>query len=108
MIETIKGRKKFVAALDHFEDLDEQYAKLVPPNFQTADHIQAILKNKGAPEYCHVTSSNTDLDDREMPLREALREIVGKAFGTVVSCVAGKLGYFEGEEENERFNPERI
>ena len=75
----------------------------MPADSQTVNHIEMLLKRKGALDSCHVTSSNADIDDREMPLREALRETVGSGFGTIISCIPGKLAYFEGEEQNERY-----
>ena len=107
LVETRKGRKKFVGALDHFDVLDTRYARLLPPSIQTLVHIEALLRQKGAPECCHVISSNEDIDDREMLLSEALQQIIGRGSGSVVSCVPGKLAYFEGEEQNQRYILER-
>ncbi|HKZ81757.1 MAG TPA: hypothetical protein VJ124_26045 [Pyrinomonadaceae bacterium] len=103
LLETRKGRKKLVEALDHFDELDPRYAQLLPANAQTVNQIEALLKRKGAPERCYVTSSNGDIDDREMALSEALQETVGSGSGTIVSCIPGKLAYFEGEEQNQRY-----
>jgi hypothetical protein len=49
----------------------------------------------GAPESCHVIGGKRDGQDVE--LLDALRETVGYGVGTVLSCVPGKLAYFEGE-----------
>lgn len=103
LIESRKGRKKFLNALDHFDDLDTRYARLIPTSIQTIVQIEALLRQRGAPEHCHVISSNVNIDDREMFLSEALHQIIGAGSGTVVSCVPGKLAYFEGEEQNQRF-----
>jgi len=37
----------------------------------------------------------------------ALDAIVGAGFGTLVSCVPGRLGYFEGEGQGKRYLLER-
>lgn len=103
LLETRRGRQKLLEALDHFDELDTRYAHLLPTNAQTVDQIAALLRRKGAPERCHVTSSNADIDDREMTLNEALQETVGSSSGTIVSCMPGKLAYFEGEEQNQRY-----
>jgi hypothetical protein len=50
----------------------------------------------GAPETCHVISEG-ELDGKEMDLASALKEAVGNGVGAVISCVPGRLGYFEGE-----------
>lgn len=47
-------------------------------------------------------SENATLDGREVSLTEALRETVGSGMGTLLSCIPGRLGYYEGEEPNER------
>ena len=106
-LESHKGRKKLLEALDHFDELDPRFARLVPADSQTVNHIEVILKRKGALECCHVTSSNADIDDREMSLRQALHETVGSGSGTIISCIPGKLVYFEGEEQNQRYILER-
>jgi hypothetical protein len=49
----------------------------------------------GAPETCHVIGGPGDGEDTE--LLTALKQIVGYGIGTVLSCVPGKLAYFEGE-----------
>ena len=107
LLDTRTGRRKLTEALNHFKDLDPRYARLLPPNAQTVNQIEALLKRKGAPERCHVTSSNAHIDDREMPLSEALEQTVGYGSGTILSCIPGKLAYFEGEEQNERYILER-
>ena len=70
--EEIPGRKKFLNALDHFDQLDTRYARLLPTSVQTMGEIEVLLRRKGAPERCHVISSNMEIDDREMNLHEAL------------------------------------
>jgi len=54
------------------------------------------LRRLGAPETCHIISEGK-LDGEEMHLGSALKEVVGGGLGTVISCVPGRLGYFEGE-----------
>src|ERR1041385_4981147 len=97
LLDTRKGRKKLVEPLDHFDELDPHYAQLVPANAQTVNQIELLLKRKGAPQHCHVTSSNADIDDREMLLSKALQKTIGSGSGTIVSGIPGKLAYFEGE-----------
>jgi len=42
-----------------------------------------------------------------MSLSDALLETVGMGAGTFISCVPGKLGYFELEDLSERYILER-
>ena len=46
----------------------------------------------------YVTSENAKLDGREMELEAALKETVGYQMGTLISCVRGRLAYFEDED----------
>jgi hypothetical protein len=48
-------------------------------------------------------SSGDELDGREMELSEALSGIIGSGVGAFVSCLPGKLAYFESEEMSERY-----
>jgi hypothetical protein len=113
-----KKRRKFIAErLYHMGDLDPRYARklepgmpLVPFEERHDAHIETtydVLRGRGAPANCHVISTNDDLDGHEMDLLSALRAIVGRQDGTLISCVPGRLGYFEGEGYNERFILER-
>lgn len=61
------------------------------------------MREKGGGENCYVISTNWELDGKELSLREALEGIVGSGFGSYVSCIAGKLGYYEGEKAGERY-----
>jgi hypothetical protein len=62
-----------------------------------------MLQQRGAPEQCCVVSESVGLDARTLPLKEALELIIGMSTGTLVSCIPGRLGYFEGEDTGERF-----
>jgi hypothetical protein len=57
------------------------------------------LKSKGAGLTCWVISEDPDIDGREIDLRTALEKVSGRGIGTVLSCIPGKLAYFEGEDE---------
>ena len=107
LLESKRGRKKLLDGLNHCHDLDERYAQLIPAGQQNAQAIEKVLKRKGAPEQCYVMSDDVDIDGKEMLLREALLKVVGSNMGTVISCVAGKLAYFEFEDMGERYLLER-
>lgn len=103
LIGSAKGRKKIVADFHHIEDLDERYAKLIPSNQQSAESIYRLLKEKGAPQLCYIMSDDSSIDRKEMPLREAISKVEGSNFGTLVSCIAGRLAYFETEDMSGRY-----
>src|SRR5271156_2928005 len=93
-----KKRQKFLRELGHFKDLDPRFSFTLPKDVRTAEEIAAFLKKKGAPPSCSMTSEYSKLDGKEMLLLEALREIVGRQMGTFLSCIPGKLAYFEDED----------
>ena len=107
MISKPKKRSKFLAELGHFKSLDPRYQVPLDPKKLFPDHIAAILTRKGAPQSVWVTSEDVHLDGREMPLLKALREIVGRQMGTFLTCIPGRLAYFEGEEMGDRWILER-
>ena len=69
--------------------------------------ILGLLRSHGAPTECYLISESSDLDGRALPLEEALGEIIGRGMGTLVSCIPGRLAYFEGESPGERYLLER-
>jgi hypothetical protein len=60
--------------------------------------VAELLATKGAGSRCWVISEKSELDSQELDLRKALDETIGSGMGTIISCVAGKLGYFEDED----------
>jgi hypothetical protein len=103
LVDTERGRKKIRLGLDHFADLDLRFCRRLNPSEQHFPNILQTLKKLGAPSKCYVISSGDELDSREMDLTEALKDIIGRGVGTFVSCVPGRLAYFESEEKNERY-----
>ena len=103
MLQSETSRARLLAKFPHCKDLNLEHATLVPPSQQNAGAIAKILANKGAPDLCHVISADFKIDNREMPLDKALEETVGMNMGTFISCIPGKLGYFEFEDIGERY-----
>lgn len=100
-----KSRPKLLELLAHkaASDLDPRYSAAIPPASQNPQAILALLTAKGAPGTCRAISENAHLDGKELPLAEALAEVVGYGSGTFLSCLEGRLAYFEGEGPGERF-----
>jgi hypothetical protein len=44
-------------------------------------------------------SFDTELDCKELNLKDALEEVIGSGMGTILSCVPGRLAVFVGEDE---------
>jgi|ERR1700674_270745 len=94
-----KKRSKFVQEFAHRGTyiLLPECLKAIQPNQRRPDSVYAILRSLGAPDTCHLISEDRNFDGKEMELLAALKQTVGRGMGTVISCLAGQLGYFEGE-----------
>ena len=84
--------------LSHFKHLDPNHAFTLPPGRKWAVDIYELLRSKGALEICYAISEEEDLDGKELALRDVLETIVGRGIGTFLSCIPGKLAYFEDED----------
>jgi hypothetical protein len=93
-----KKRAKLLTELYHFDGLNPKFMVAVAPNEQNASALLKILRAKGAGSKCYVMSTNPKLDGKEVDLETALKESVGSEEGTLISCVPGRLGYFENED----------
>lgn len=98
-----KRRPKILKRLYHLRDLDPRFLVEIQPSDQNSKAIAALLIERGAREQCHLISSDNELDGRDLPLIDALDRIIGFGEGTLVSCIPGLLGYFEGEGPSHRF-----
>jgi hypothetical protein len=100
-----KARQKFMNShFFHMRDLDPRFAERIAPSDQNAAAIYAMLRRQGAPETCYVMSGSSDFDGEVSDLRDVLVRVVDEGHdGTFVSCIPGRLAYFDGEEPGERY-----
>jgi hypothetical protein len=103
VLKNRKRRREALKFLAHFDGLDPRWAHRIPAANQTAELIAQILRRKGAPEICYAISQDPEIDGRFINISEVLDIIVGYGVGTLLSCIPGRLGYFEGEAAGERF-----
>ncbi len=92
-------RRAVTDRLAHFKHIDMRWTAALPKNAHRAADIVLLLKDKGAPDSCYAISEDDDLDGNEIPLAEALRTIFGRGIGCFLSCIPGRLAYFEDAEE---------
>lgn len=92
-------RHKFTKQLAHFADFDPKYRLSIPSNSLFADNIARELQKRRSPNIVFAISEDLALDQKELPLLEALQQIVGRGMGTVLSCIPGRLGicWFKAE-----------
>jgi hypothetical protein len=95
-----RGRQKLRARLAHFADLD--HGVCVSPPALSADAERAWvlheLRSSGAPERCYLVCEHPALDGQRLTLSDGLDRVLGQGIGTLISCVPGQLGFFEGED----------
>lgn len=102
LLASRKGRSKVTSSLAHFSDLDPRWVLPIAPAQHNAPDIERLLRQRGAGETCHVVSENGSLDGRRFRLSDALHMVVGKGMGTLISCIPGRLAFFEGEDPSDR------
>jgi hypothetical protein len=100
---TTDGRVKIIGMLAHDLRFAQHVATQVEPDEQNAVTIAALLKRFGAGINCYAMSEDKDLDGMAMPLADALARVIGAGYGTFLSCVPGKLGYYESETPGDRY-----
>ena len=102
-----KRRKKLLGTLAHNAPLDTRYAHRIPDSDQNGYLILRALQKKGAPQDCYLLSEWLEYDARAMSLEQALSSIIGQGMGTIISCLPGRLAYYEAEDMKERYILER-
>jgi hypothetical protein len=98
-------RHKFTQRLAHFTDFDNKCRLPIPSNKLFVGNIAIELKKRHSPNIVYVISEDPTLDQKELPLVEALEQVVGRGMGTVLSCIPRCLAFVETEDE--RFILER-
>jgi hypothetical protein len=93
-----KRRRDVRELLHHAVRLEPRFAQHLTGSDAFSGPLETMLRKRGAPSTCYVLSANSDLDGRELPLSEALDAIVGMGDGTFVSCLPGRLGFYEYED----------
>lgn len=105
MLSNPRLRRKFIDGLAHFRDFDPKFRVPIPSNSLFVENIAVELRKRHSPDIVFAISENPSLDQKELPLAEALKEVVGLGMGTVLSCIPGRLAFVETEDE--RFILER-
>jgi hypothetical protein len=97
-LKSPKKRAKFIAQLAHFKHLNPKFLVDIPGNQRNPSSLQGLLTGKEAGTKCWVISENSELDGQEIDLQTALEKTIGCQMGTFISCIPGKLAYFEDED----------
>jgi hypothetical protein len=93
-----KRRPDVRELLRHSVRLDHRFAQHLTGSDAFCGPVDTMLCERGAPPTCYVLAANSDIDGRKMPLGEALAAVIGMGDGAFVSCVPGRLGFYEYED----------
>lgn len=66
----------------------------VPESEDFPEAVLEKLRAAGAPATCYVMAVDSQLDRKTLPLEVALMEIFLNPFGSLLSCIPGKLAYY--------------
>lgn len=92
------SRRKAVRALAHFSGWREECAHGVPPSLQQPAALEEYLTEQGARSTCYVLSEDPDLDDRRVPLRTALDQLLSSGMGSLLVLSPSPMALYLGEE----------
>ena len=99
-VRSPKARPKFIDALHHLNDIDLAAVVELPHGLETPAGVLHELRRLGASGSCYLVSVDRRLDQTAMELEEAISRVVE---GTIVSCIPGRLAWYEGEPPKNRF-----
>ena len=105
-----KRRNECLNRLNYCRDLNEKYVTWLPrdPRSTTRNaEIAAMLRQRGSPKLVYVFGCSSPVDGHMLPLLEAMDQTTEAGFGTIISCVPGKLAYYFAEEGARRAILER-
>jgi hypothetical protein len=97
LVSSRAGRPKFIRELDHFAGFKASSMVAIVAGKSGPDQVAATLRTYGAPDHCYAMSTNRALDKKWLGLDTALADVIGMGCGTILVCIPGRLGFFEGE-----------
>jgi hypothetical protein len=101
LIATDKGRKKLRSYIAHFEDIESKYSTPLH-SLKTNQGLVDLLKSEGAPPICYIIAENSKYDMKSLPLTDAITQLFNSGMAFFLSCIPGKLAYYEGENSSKR------
>ncbi|MFT8318822.1 MAG: hypothetical protein ABF651_11220 [Sporolactobacillus sp.] len=95
-----KKRDHAMDRLNHryMEMLRQEFMIELPKPNSDPKEIARILRKYGAGDICYSIVWS-EMDGRVLPLESTLDKVVGNGSAVIVSCIHGKIAYFEAEQE---------
>lgn len=101
-VTSSKNRKKPIANLAHFRDLQTDAFELVS-GIEEAVVRQVLAKQGISPSTCYVISENSRIDTQTLDISDALRVTVGHQMGTMLVFGDAEMLYYESETMKIRY-----
>ena len=97
MLANPSKRKKILVQLYHHLDTIASRTCRIENSNHSSAAVEELLRQKGAGPACYLISPERELDQREIPLREAIAAIIDRDSTAIACCVAGRLAYYKSE-----------
>ena len=92
-LDDIQKRAAFINRLDHLHDLNEKYVTWLKRNVD----IEQMLTYAGSPDQVYILSASQRIDGRLLQLTDAIDQTIRFGWGTVISCIPGRLAFYYDE-----------
>ena len=99
LLSNPKRRCEAINHLNHHFDFIESLATKISATDSSPNELEALLRSKGAGGTCQLIADESNLDGREISLREGCEMNSTEFFAFVLSCVPGQLAYFKMEAD---------
>lgn len=86
-------RAAHLVRLNHLHDLDEKYVTWLPSNTD----IEQLLLREGSPANGYIFSDSKGIDGKFLQLDDAVDHTMRGGWGTIISCIPGRLAYYYDE-----------
>jgi hypothetical protein len=97
-----KKRPQLINVIHTSEFLDPAVVVPLTNRAPSAEAVLAQMLSLGAETDCYALSAMDELDDKVLPLQEALAQTVGYTVETVLFCPTSRVGYYEGGHAKDR------
>jgi hypothetical protein len=99
-LSSSKKRGDAIGRLNHnyLDTLRNEFMIEIPKPNSDPDEIEKLMKEQGAGKNCYVMSSDSEMDGKELPLTTAIEELIWYGMPSIISCIHGKLAYFQAEQ----------
>ncbi|MFJ7730239.1 hypothetical protein ACIQXV_29710 [Neobacillus sp. NPDC097160] len=100
-LSSSKKRGDAIGRLNHnyLDTLRNEFMFEIPKPNSDPEEIEKLIKEQGAGKNCYVMSWHSGVDGKELPLKTAIEELIWYGMPSIISCIHGKLAYFQAEQD---------